>query len=147
MPISKMLTEVDPSDLPLTDADLQRMKRTARVAIIRRAQGLTQEAFAKRYGIPLGTLRDWEQGRSEPDQPSRAYLRVIATMPEFVADIIASSLSQKSSLQQQTKNSLLGMALKSPDIVSYTGVTKFVRYKGYWSQEWRNYPFVTGEAA
>ncbi|MDR5009525.1 transcriptional regulator, partial [Agrobacterium fabacearum] len=35
--------------------------------------------------IPLGTLRDWEQGRSEPDQPARAYLKVIAVYPEGTA--------------------------------------------------------------
>ena len=37
-----------------------------------------------RYHIPLGTLRDWEQGRSEPDQPAKAYLTVIARDPEGV---------------------------------------------------------------
>ena len=31
-----------------------------------------------------GTLRDWEQGRSQPDQPARAYLAVIARDPEHV---------------------------------------------------------------
>ena len=46
--------------------------------------GLTQEEFAARYHIPLGTLRDWEQGRVEPDQPARAYLTVIARDPEGV---------------------------------------------------------------
>ena len=40
--------------------------------------GFTQEEFAARYQIPIGTLRDWEQGRTEPDQPARAYLKVIA---------------------------------------------------------------------
>jgi len=39
---------------------------------------------ATRYRIPLGTLRDWGQGRSEPDQPARAYLTVIAHDPEGV---------------------------------------------------------------
>jgi hypothetical protein len=34
--------------------------------------------------IPLGTLRDWEQGRREPDQPARAFLTVIARDPEGV---------------------------------------------------------------
>ena len=48
------------------------------------ARGLTQEEFAARYRIPLGTLRDWERGRSEPDQPARAYLTVIAHNPEGV---------------------------------------------------------------
>lgn len=57
----------------------------SRVKIIRRALSLTQEEFSARYQIPLGTLRDWEQGRSEPDQPARAYLKVIAADPERTA--------------------------------------------------------------
>ncbi|MFA7416191.1 MAG: transcriptional regulator [Rhizobium sp.] len=56
-----------------------------RVKVIRRALRLTQEAFCARYQIPLGTLRDWEQGRSEPDAPARAYLKVIAVDPEGAA--------------------------------------------------------------
>jgi putative transcriptional regulator len=74
----------DPDAQPLTDADLARMKRVPRVKTLRRALGLTQEEFAARYHIPLGTLRDWEQGRCEPDQPARAYLTVIAHDPEGV---------------------------------------------------------------
>ncbi len=52
----------DPDARPLTEADLTRMKRTPQARIIRRALGLSQEDFAARYHIPLGTLRDWEQG-------------------------------------------------------------------------------------
>ena len=69
---------------PLTDAALACMKRVPRTKTLRRALGLTQEEFAARYHIPLGTLRDWEQGRCEPDQPARAYLTVIAHDPEGV---------------------------------------------------------------
>jgi len=43
--------------------------------------GLTQEEFAARYRIPVGTLRDWEQGRKRPDAPARAYLAVIDRDP------------------------------------------------------------------
>jgi putative transcriptional regulator len=49
-----------------------------------RALALTQEEFAAHYRIPLGTLRDWEQGRSVPDQPAKAYLTVIARDPKAV---------------------------------------------------------------
>ena len=66
---------------PLTEADLKRMKRTPQAKIIRRALELSQEEFAVRYHIPLGTLRDWEQGRTEPDQPAQAYLTLIARDP------------------------------------------------------------------
>src|SRR6266545_466533 len=74
----------DPDARPLTANDLTRMKRTPRAKIIRRALELTQEEFAARYHIPLGTLRDWEQGRAEPDQPARAYLTLIARDPDHV---------------------------------------------------------------
>ena len=74
----------DPDARPLTRADLKRMKRTPQAKIIRRALGITQEEFAARYRIPLGTLRDWEQGRAVPDQPARAYLTVITRSPHEV---------------------------------------------------------------
>ena len=74
----------DPDAQPLTEEDFARMKRIPQVKIIRRAFRLTQEEFASRYRIPLDTLRDWEEGRSEPDQTARAYLKVIATIPEMV---------------------------------------------------------------
>jgi putative transcriptional regulator len=54
---------------------------------------MTQEEFAARYHIPLGTLRDWEQGRCEPDQPARAYLTVIAHDPEGVTRALAGKRS------------------------------------------------------
>src|SRR5712692_7375265 len=75
---------------PLTADDLKRMKRTPQAKIIRRALELTQEEFAARYHIPLGTLRDWEQGRAEPDQPAQAYLKLIASGPDWVSRALAS---------------------------------------------------------
>ena len=69
---------------PLTETDLKRLRRTPRAKIIRRALDLTQEEFAARYHIPLGTLRDWEQGRAKPDQPTRAFLTLIARDPDHV---------------------------------------------------------------
>ena len=74
----------DPDAQPLGPDDFRRMKRTPQVKIIRRALSLTQEQFAERFHIPLGTLRDWEQGAAQPDQSARAYLTVIARDPEAV---------------------------------------------------------------
>ena len=74
----------DPDAQPLSDADMDRMKPTPRLKIIRLALGLTQEEFVARYQIPLGTLRDWEQGAKKPDQAARAYLRAIAGDPAGV---------------------------------------------------------------
>ena len=68
----------DPDAQPLTDEEFARVRRVPRVKTLRRVLRLTQEEFASRFQIPLGTLRDWEQGRTEPDQTARAYLRAIA---------------------------------------------------------------------
>ena len=74
----------DPDARPMTPEQRRTARRVPRTKTLRRALSLTQEEFAARYHIPLGTLRDWEQGRCEPDQPARAYLTVIAHDPEGV---------------------------------------------------------------
>ncbi|MGV8840823.1 MAG: helix-turn-helix domain-containing protein [Bauldia sp.] len=61
-----------------------RIPDTVDVKAIRKARGLTQEAFALRYGFTLARLRDWEQGRSSPDGASRAFLLVIDHESEAV---------------------------------------------------------------
>ena len=74
----------DPDAQPLTPADAKRMKRVPHAKIIRQALGMSQEQFAEHFGIPVGTLRDWEQGRAEPDQAAQSYLKVIARKPDVV---------------------------------------------------------------
>ena len=81
----------DPDARPMTPDEMAKARRVPRVKTLRRVLGLTQEEFAARYHIPLGTLRDWEQGRSEPDQPARAYLKVIASNPEDVSRALSNS--------------------------------------------------------
>ena len=78
----------DPDAQPLTPQRLEQMKRTPQVKVIRRALGLSQEQFAARFRIPLGTLRDWEQGRKEPDAAARAYLMVIGRNPSAVSEAL-----------------------------------------------------------
>jgi putative transcriptional regulator len=80
----KAAAAADPDARPMTAEELRTAKRVPRTKGLRRILGLTQQEFASRYHIPLGTLRDWEQGRTEPDQPARAYLTVIARDPEGV---------------------------------------------------------------
>jgi putative transcriptional regulator len=52
---------------------------------IREKLGISQAEFAARFHVPIGTLRDWEQNRKQPDAPALAYLRVIAREPHMVA--------------------------------------------------------------
>jgi putative transcriptional regulator len=81
----------DPDALPMTEEELDNVALTPRVKVLRRALALSQEEFSSRYGIPLDTLRDWEQGRSEPDHTGYAYLRVIAAIPEAVQHALQSA--------------------------------------------------------
>ncbi|MGO9171682.1 MAG: helix-turn-helix domain-containing protein [Rhodomicrobium sp.] len=74
----------DPDARPMTEEEWKAATLVPRTVTIRRALKLSQEEFAARFHIPAGTLRDWEQGRSEPDAAARAYLRVIAREPEVV---------------------------------------------------------------
>jgi putative transcriptional regulator len=78
----------DPDALLAAAEQLRQARRVPRTKTLRRALHLTQEEFAARYRIPIGTLRDWEQGRCEPDQPARAYLTVIAHDPEGVQRVL-----------------------------------------------------------
>jgi putative transcriptional regulator len=79
----------DPDNKPMTEAEWRAAPRVPQVSIIRRALKLSQEDFAAAFHIPIGTLRDWEQRRKEPDAAARAYLRVIAREPETVRKALA----------------------------------------------------------
>lgn len=85
------LSDPDAQPLPLgTDEELARqgLTRIVNVKKLRERLGLTQEAFATAYRIPVGTLRDWEQGRKFPDAPARAYLAIIHRDPARVASLL-----------------------------------------------------------
>lgn len=58
------------------------------VRAVRRRMGLSQAEFATKFGLPPATLRNWEQGRSHPDAPTRVLLAVIAKHPEAVEDVL-----------------------------------------------------------
>jgi putative transcriptional regulator len=59
------------------------------VGAIRHRSGLTQKAFAARYGFALGSLRNWEQGHRRPDGPARMLLTIIDREPEAVQRALA----------------------------------------------------------
>lgn len=60
------------------------------VRAIRRQLRMSQQEFARVYRIPLATLKNWEQGRRQPDAPAAAYLQVIARRPREAKEALAS---------------------------------------------------------
>jgi putative transcriptional regulator len=80
----------DPDCLPATRAQLARARRVPTVRALRRKLNLTQEEFAARFHLPLGTVRDWEQGAHVPDKAAQVLLTVIAKDPDAVARALES---------------------------------------------------------
>lgn len=83
--------DADPDNLALSEKQLRSLKRVPAVKRLRWRLGLSQGEFAEQFEIPIGTLRDWEQGRSEPDQAAQAYLKVIAAKPDLVGRALKAS--------------------------------------------------------
>jgi len=79
----------DPDSQPLTPELRSRLRRVPNPKAIRLALGLSQEAFARRFEIAVGTLRDWEQGAHIPDSAAKAYLRGIEADPDAVVQALA----------------------------------------------------------
>ncbi|MDQ4421285.1 helix-turn-helix domain-containing protein [Sphingobium sp. DEHP117] len=80
----------DPEDFPVSVAGLERARIGRRFRILRHRLGLSQEEFARIYGIPASSLRQYEIGRYMPPPAVRAYLKVIEAEPEVVKRVIAS---------------------------------------------------------
>lgn len=90
----QVLTEAraDPTALPVEDRRPDSLGPAGRVSLVKRVRWdlhMSQIEFAKAFRIPLGTLRDWEQHRRDPDQAAQAYLEVIAREPEAVRRALA----------------------------------------------------------
>ena len=79
----------DPDDFDLTSEDVSRALLAREVRMARQASGLTQAAFARRCGVALGTLRDWEQVRATPPLYAVAFLRLAARDPAASAEVEA----------------------------------------------------------
>jgi putative transcriptional regulator len=80
--------QADPDAQPLTEAMLARARRANDVKAIRSRTRMTQAQFSAAFRVPLSTLRDWEQGRTQPDAPARALLTAIATDPEAMRRLV-----------------------------------------------------------
>jgi putative transcriptional regulator len=82
----------DPDALPLEDRAPGSLGPPRHLSLVKRIRWklrMSQSEFAAAFRIPLGTLRDWEQHRREPDQAAQAYLEVIAAKPDAVRKVLA----------------------------------------------------------
>lgn len=80
----------DPEDRDVSAAGLERGLIGRRIRQLRNKLGLSQEAFARIYGIPLANIRQYEIGRHMPPPAVRAYLTVIEAEPDRAAKAMAS---------------------------------------------------------
>lgn len=79
----------DPEDFDVSVEGLERAHMGRRFRILRHRLGMTQEQFAKAYGIPLASLRQYEMARYMPPPAVRAYLKAIEAEPEVVRKAVA----------------------------------------------------------
>lgn len=80
----------DADNPPLTEKELSRMRKVPNPKDIRNELKMTQQQFAKKFELPIGTLRDWEQKVREPDNAAKSYLRVISKNPIAVIKALES---------------------------------------------------------
>ena len=88
-PIILPADPADPEDFDVTAEALERGQRARLIRQTRTELGLSQSAFATRFRVPVGTLRDWEQARVTPPDFAIAYIRVIRLHPDMVATAVA----------------------------------------------------------
>jgi len=79
----------DEQDFDVTPTAMDRAQRSRLIRMTRTSLGLSQADFAKRFHVPVSTLRDWEQARTTAPDFAVAYVRVIGKMPEMVEQIVA----------------------------------------------------------
>jgi putative transcriptional regulator len=84
----------DPDNPPLTDEEMERGLFGRDVRRLRQSLALSQKEFAERYAINLARLRDWEQGRFNPDSVTRAYIKLIAHDPEGARKVLEGSAAR-----------------------------------------------------
>ena len=79
----------DPDAQPATPEQLAGARRVVNVRLIREKFGLSQEQFARRFGLRLAMVRGWEDRTLAPDPAAVTLLRVIWAEPEAVRRVVA----------------------------------------------------------
>src|ERR1700731_3822985 len=93
-PAIALATPVMTSVVPVTTS-VTPAEAAPAVRDLRRRARLTQLEFASRLGVPVETIRNWEQGKRLPRGPARALLAVIAHAPETVFSALAKTDRQQ----------------------------------------------------
>jgi putative transcriptional regulator len=60
---------------------------------VRGRTGLTQAAFAARIGVPIETVRNWEQGKRSPRGPARALLKLLEQAPDVAFSVLGRKIT------------------------------------------------------
>lgn len=89
-----MLARGEQPDLGIEEYEVDFSRPDVRA--IREALGLTQSEFASRFGISIGSVRNWEQKRAEPDASMRSYLVVVKHNPNAVAEALERERRERS---------------------------------------------------
>lgn len=64
------------------------------VRSVRQSCHMTQRSFAQTFGFSVAAVRDWEQGRRQPDRSARILLAVIRKSPNVVAEVVAAAVRE-----------------------------------------------------
>ncbi len=93
-PLAPVMASAAPATASVATASVASAGMEAPPAVreLRRRARLTQLEFASRLGVPVETIRNWEQGKRMPRGPARALLAVIAHAPETVFAALATSV-------------------------------------------------------
>lgn len=83
----------DPEDRPVSPEGIAKALAGRKLRQLRTRLGLSQSAFAERYGIPVANIRQYEIGRVMPPPAVRAYLTVIAEEPEMTAEALRKAVA------------------------------------------------------
>src|SRR5712691_3136162 len=87
--VKQAIAWAEGKDVPV-QVTVVKINRTPMIDVrsLRRKIGLSQTQFASRFGFKPATVKNWEQGRTRPDGPSRVLLAVIAHHPDAVEDAL-----------------------------------------------------------
>ncbi len=88
-PIILPADPADDADFAVTSEAMDRGQRARLIRTTRTGLGLSQSEFARRFHVPVGTLRDWEQARATAPDFAVAYVKVIGQHPDVVARTVA----------------------------------------------------------